>query len=603
MSEMCPVQESMLKPDDELVLPLHKRVICQYIKDDSGMNQLHLFYDEKEILFDDPALFGFGEALAKQQRFTAGEASEWGNGYEWEQVQPLLRHLVQEGVLLTPTDVDIKQQNNVLPQQVEHANPLTPASIKDPATWFECETVTQALIGRPVEMGHLELIVPIFRIVHMNLDAEGRQVGEANVFPPAMRLDIPTRWRTCTQPGSRFQSDRPMNVTALKSMRQYWKPIMRCLLTIRQAYCDRYPEVHRGWTVGHMERLSTLVLALPAYLMMRKHDRVPNGELHPVFSCMFRVTDGLRLTLHHMLFLPVIEKTLDADTPMTAVQLFDYAERNYSFFSPHAVCAGPKTMIKEFLDVMFDGTSEADVASAAWEPAVEQGMAQLDDAFKYGLYGLQAHAVVFSMWPMMTRYYETLWHIVTDWELSAPQFLAFKKLLKSTLIHQRGKSLLADKTQRHKRDLAFQDMYEQSSAGLNSSTTNTSTHVSLQERIAAKHLPQHDQAKNKLTVVIKQRFDISSEDPVLVTFVDSLMDYFREEQSIVRVASDIQTNINYHLQRPQPKNPFTAADTDVYNQLLGEFERIPYLSAELEQLLGISIVVSKDQIDIQSDKA
>jgi hypothetical protein len=56
--------------------------------------------------------------------------------------------------------------------------------------------------AEPLETGYVELVVPIFRVAHMYLDADDRQVGEANVFPPAMRLDRPTLWRTCTYSGS-----------------------------------------------------------------------------------------------------------------------------------------------------------------------------------------------------------------------------------------------------------------------------------------------------------------------------------------------------------------------------------------------------------------
>ena len=35
----------------------------------------------------------------------------------------------------------------------------------------------------------------MFRVAHIALDAEGRQVSEANVFPPALRLDVDTEWR------------------------------------------------------------------------------------------------------------------------------------------------------------------------------------------------------------------------------------------------------------------------------------------------------------------------------------------------------------------------------------------------------------------------
>ena len=75
-----------------------------------------------------------------------------------------------------------------------------------PRTWFECEAITRELTGHPLELGYLEAIVPIYRVAHIALDAEGRQVGEANVFPKPLRLDIPTEWRTCPHPGKPFST-------------------------------------------------------------------------------------------------------------------------------------------------------------------------------------------------------------------------------------------------------------------------------------------------------------------------------------------------------------------------------------------------------------
>src|SRR5947209_6424687 len=68
---------------DDLVIPKHRRMVVQYLTDEAGVNGLHLYHGDKEISFEDPGLFPFGETLAKQARFTAGDATSWGGGYEW----------------------------------------------------------------------------------------------------------------------------------------------------------------------------------------------------------------------------------------------------------------------------------------------------------------------------------------------------------------------------------------------------------------------------------------------------------------------------------------------------------------------------------------
>src|SRR5947207_15165147 len=100
----CPMQAMQVPPpvleaDDELVFPQLKRVVTQYATDAAGAPALHLYYGEKEIVFDEPELFAFGEGLAKQSRFIAGTATTWGEGYDWPRVRELLEQLLAEGIL------------------------------------------------------------------------------------------------------------------------------------------------------------------------------------------------------------------------------------------------------------------------------------------------------------------------------------------------------------------------------------------------------------------------------------------------------------------------------------------------------------------------
>ncbi len=243
-----------------------------------------------------------------------------------------------------------------------------------------------------MELGYLELIVPVFRVAHIALDADHRQVGEANVFPPALRLDVPTEWRTCNLPGTRYQSHRPMNVTAMRVMRAHWPQMMASVLRVRDGYLRRFPEAAGAWTVGHIERLTVAVLALPTYQLMRRLGRVENGTLHPALSSLFRVTDGVRMTMHQILFMEINEPARSPDQVVTIDEILDYAERNYSFHSPHGVCAGPRSMVRELLEMLLEGRGNRDYASVVLEPAVQTAFDDLESAIDYGLLGLRAHA-------------------------------------------------------------------------------------------------------------------------------------------------------------------------------------------------------------------
>lgn len=594
----CPMQglraqRAELEADEELVFPKHKRLVTQYLTDKSGASELHLYYGEKEISFDDPELFAFGEGLAKQSRFVAGTATSWGEGYDWPRVRELLEQLIEEGILRRADDAEFETNltNGACPSR------LPPARSKVARTWFECEAITRELAGRPLELGYLELLIPIYRVAHIALDEEGRQVGEANVFPKQLRLDIPTEWRTCPHVGSRYHDDLPMNVTALKSMRTHWRQVMVALLRIRETFLRRFPQARCGWTVGDLERLSSLVLTLPAYLLMRMQDRVENGHLHPVLSSMYRVTDGVRMTMHYMLFIPANEPILAPNAPMTSSEIYAYAERNAVFLSEYGVCAGPKAMIEEFLHVLVDGKPVEDAGSVMLDAPVEAALDELDRAFDYGFYGLQAHAVVFSLWTVIARTYERLWNIVDAWPRDESETLTrFRERLKSKVKFIKTKTYVGTEEWQTSRERVFEDMFAKCASGLGIK----SSAVTLSECISPVWETQHADATNQLRVLLRQRFCPRGTFATLdiENFVTVLMDYFRQEQAIVRAGCEIQKRINRLLGRTPPLRAFTASDIYLYYQLQEVSERPPYLVDELEEGFGLRIVVTQDKIEI-----
>jgi hypothetical protein len=601
-ASVCPVhatdtKRTSVEADDELVFPKHKRVVTIYAPNASGESELHIYYGEKEIVFDEPELFAFGEGLAKQSHFIAKTAATWGQGYDWPRVQELLEQLLEEGILQRAS----AHESEPRPHHGPLPSPLLPACTTVPRTWFDCEAITRELTGRPLEHGYLELIVPIYRVAHMAVDAEGRQVGEANVFPRALRLDVPTEWQTCPYPGSRYHDEFPMNVTALKSMNKYWKPMMVALRRIRQAYLRRFPQASQGWTVGDLDRLSTLVLTLPAYLLMHEPPRVKNGQLHPLLSSMFRITDGVRMTMHHMLFTFSSESPLPIDAPMTSTELYAYAERNNVFLSDYGVCAGPRTMIEEFLRVFIDGKLIEGAESLVLDAPVQSALAELNSAFDYTLYGIQAYAVVFSLWVAMSRTYERLLPLIEACSGDASDtFLAYRERFQQSARFLRTATRLGTEEQRASLARVYADMYAQCASGL----ATASSGATLAERLTPVDAAYHVSATNRLRGMLQQRFygTAAPDGPALTAVVVALMDYFRQEQAIVRVASEIQAHINRLLGRTSPTRPFTASDVALYFRLQEVGRRLPYLVDELEEELGLHVVVSSNVIDI-TDRA
>lgn len=594
------VPPRLVDPDDELVLPMNKRTVAQYSTNEDGATELHLYYGDKEISFDETDLFAFGEQLAQQSRFVARTATTWGGNHAWPRVQALLKQLIEAGVLRYAENVADVIESPA--QDGARASPLPPAQTTVARTWLECEDITSALTGRRLELGYLEMVIPIFRVAHMSLDADGRQVGEANVFPKALRLDTPTNWRTCIYSGTRFQTERPMNVTALKSMRAHWAQMMAALLHIREAYLNRFPEARSGWSVGHLERLATVVLAVPTYALMRSEARVENGHLHPALSSLFRVTDGLRMTMHQMLFVPIGEPTLAAQAPMTSAEIFAYAERNYSFHSDHGVCAGPKVMIEEFLSVLVDGQPARGTDNLVLEPKVAAALDDVQAAIDYGLYGLQIYAAIFSVWPIMTRAYQQAWSIVQTWSApETPSFAQFRERLRGRVEQVRTSTYLATEQWRVDRETVYADMYANCTHGLG--VVNA---PSLSEQIAPRHTTQHLHFKQQLRTVLRQHFGYAAdiEAASLDSLLACLMDFFVQQQAILKVACEAQQRVNALLGRAAPSRPFSVAEIDIHNMLQGkEGRRLPYLVDELQDIFRIQIAINKDTMTLASASA
>ena len=64
-------------------------------------------------------------------------------------------------------------------------------------------------------------------------------------------------------------------------------------------------------------------------------------------------------------------------------------------------------------------------------------------------------------------------------------------------------------------------------------------------------------------------------------------------------ASAVQAGINAGLGRAAPRRPVSLADIDAHNRMQGKNpHRLPFLLDELEQLLGVSILVEPERCTI-----
>jgi hypothetical protein len=594
----CPVHaaadvQSVVSPWDELVLPKHRRMVVQHVTNEAGVAELRLYYNDKEIVFDEPELFAFAETLARRARFIAGDATGWGDGYEWPRIQDLLQQLIDEDVLAHAATAE---QDATVASDAVHPSPLPPSTCSVARTWNECEALTQELTGRPVELGYLELIIPVYRVAHIALDADQRQLGEANVVPSTLRLDVPTEWRTCNLPGTRYQSERPMNATAMRLMLRHWSQTMAAVLRVRKAYLRRFPEAEGAWTVGDVERLAVIVLALPTYQLMRQHDRVENGDLHPALSSMFRVTDGVRLTAYQMLYVPISEPTMPPNQVTTIEEILDYAERTYSFHSDYGVCGGPKSMVHEFMHVLLDGHGSKDYASIAPEPAMRAALDDLDTAIDYGLLGLRANAVVCSLGSVMAHSYERIAETVEAWpSINTPSFTAFRHSMRAHRASLK-RSSLAHETWRVSYEKAHAYSYQQCGRGI----TGIPDALGLDVLLAPTRTSLYRRVEVELQGILRSRFEFVGDttDALVQNLSNSVTDFLLRAQQVLRTGVDVQNDINRLLGRERPKRAMSAADMDVHSLIQRDAGRLPYLIDELRRLLTIDIDFDGDRLAI-----
>lgn len=585
---------------DELVLPMQRGFAAQYVTTATGDRELRLFRGDREIAFDEPELFGFGETLVRTGRFVAADAVAWGAGLDWPRVRVLLGDLLAAGILRRATDPD----EAPAVADGDRASPLAPARTTVAHEWTDSEAILDALAGRPVEPGWLESVVPIFRVAHMALDADGRQIGESNAFPPALRLDVPTRWRTCIYAGTRHRAEQPMNVSALKAMRAHWQEMMAVLLAMRAAYLARFPEAAAGWTVGHLERLSTCVLALPSLVVLRRDVPFANGTLHPALSSVFRVTDGLRMTLHRMLFVPFGEPTRTPDDPVTAAQVLDYAERNFAFHSEHGVCAGPQAMIEEFLAVIVDGRMPRDGLPALLDEDVEATLAVRERAIDYGLLGLQVYAAIYSLWPAMTRTYETLALVVHEWAAAGnAAAAAFAARLDSHLADIERAGFLAKEQWRADRDHVYADMHAQCGRGLDRDAPAVSLATQLLPRVTDADM----RPLGVLRAALARHFGVGTDArPLDVQRLEAvhgcIAGFLLKARAVLAAAAPAQARINVLLVRTPPRRPLVARDLDLHRLLAeGRERRMPFLFDELHAVFGVRAEVDATTLVVTTD--
>jgi hypothetical protein len=570
-----------------LLLPLARNVLMERGLDAHGSPQLTLWYRDQEIIFDDPRYFPFAENLASHARFVASDAATWGD-IGWEAASGFLTDLVDADILRIASEDEVAEARH---DNQPKPSPMPPAPMAAARSWMDTPSLMEELTGTELDINYLEVVVPVFRAGHLFVDRDGRQVGEANVFPMPARIEMPTDWRGCPYPGNRYQPEKPMNVTALRAMRQHWRQMMALLLHIREQFLVRNPDSRSGWTVGEVERLCTTVLALPTYMMLRCDAPVENGDLHPALSNLFRVTDGLRMVMHQMMFIPVHEAMVMPQTPIDTATILAYAERNYSFHSPHAVCAGPRFMIEDFIAVLLDGIEPRGGLDPEIEPELLEVIELIDPAIDYAMLGLKAHFTTFALWPDMARTYERLYRLLAGTDGAAGEIAA---KFEGHFARMSTGSYLAKEEWRQHREAVYDVMVARCTVTEAGHAPDQPLSALLQTGSAAVSLQQPPAA---LTAAVMSRLANAG---LAREFSAIVMEFLQRGQKIVALTEQIQAKTGALLHRAKPAHRLTLAQLNLHNVLVGENLRtVPFLPNEIASLFSIDIHVDAETITIQ----
>ena len=586
---------AVVTPTDRLFIPNRKRLSHTYVTSSAGVRELHIDYGLQEIVFDDERFFAFGEHVVREPCFTGAQATTWGAGYAWDEVQPLLEALVDSGILKVGDGVDDPRGGGLVPSM------LPPSVCPVARSWSgaDCEAITRDLAGRAVEVGNLEVVVPVFKIAHPALDADDRQVGEGNVFPPRLRLDRETEWRVCQYAGSRYRDDAPMNVTALRAMIKHWKPMMATLLEVRAALRARLGPTPGPWTIGELHTLAVAVLALPGYQLMKRGGTSPQPPLHPVLSSLFRITDGIRMTTFEMTF--VISHTRRVDEPMTAAELYAHAERHGVLIGATGVCAGPKPLIDEFLATAIDGAPADGIAGLALPDEVRALLDELPAAMDYAMYGLQSWALSLSVWLAMSRAYEPLlaFCAAATPTSDATEHAALLDQLRADwaiLVHLQI-TLPYDRGVHHG---GYADAYAQARRALRAPIGAATLDAELAPAAAT---ADHAAAEAALRALFDARFAPGEGRPSSAPLCAALVDYLREEQAILAATARRQDAINALLARTPARRELRVRDFLVHYSIGSGLGSFPYLFDTLERELGIRVQCSAASIEVIDKRA
>jgi hypothetical protein len=451
-----------------------------------------------------------------------------------------------------------------------HPEPLTFSAHRD-----QCPAITQGALGRAIELCNLEAVVPVYRVAHPALDTDGRQVGENNVVPRALFLDLPTDRRLCNYAGNRHQADVPMNVTALRHMMSRWPELLSLTEQFRAAFLGRLPPRGSSLRAGEAHLLTVCCLASVGYVMVRGVDPVENGHLDAGLAAMFRLIDGVRLVTTE--WTREVAGEHGCDRPLSAESVAVYAERHAMYYGTHGVCAGPQALIEEYLRVLLDGQS----APIQVEPDLSARVGDLPAAIDYGLHGQRLESMIRIFGARQGILHDRL---RTAFQRHAPR-TKLKELLEQPIDSEHYPLLREDHPLLESFELEIEVnrwLFERAGSGLPPEARGSRETVDeLYALDPAAQAAGQRALEELLTRVVPDHASLP--EPLREELSAVAVHVFALERRCLRAAGHEQRRLNERLRR-RPGPPLTGSDLAVYNR--------PRTGPPVESTLGEGLCLS-----------
>jgi len=162
----------------------------------------------------------------------------------------------------------------------------------------------------------------------------------------------------CPYPGSRHKHEKPMNLSGLRQLRSHWGDVIAGLKYLRGLYPQPAPHIRYIdlWRICNLGKL------LPTFLLYRRSEPIPNGQLPSDVAGVYKVAIGLIHAAQQLAFTGLFQGIEKIDEQLDHDQLYAFVEENNLFIGAREVCAGPEALVREVVNVLKDTPAALDPA-------------------------------------------------------------------------------------------------------------------------------------------------------------------------------------------------------------------------------------------------